>query len=320
MIRYLLRRFGHGLLLLFVVSILLFLVQQAAPGEFLTEMRLNSQISEQTLQGLREQYGLDKPLPVRYAKWARSVAGGDFGYSFAYNLPVSGLVWPRVRNTLLLTVPALLISWMIALPLGVLAAGRRYGWAERLFSGSTSVLLAFPDILLGLLALLIALRTGLFPIGGMSSIGQAQGHASLSDLLWHLTLPVLVLVIGSVAPILRQVRSSILEVTSSSYYRAAEGNGLRPLTLLFRHALPAAVNPLVSLFGLSVAYLLSTSLVVEVVMGWPGLGPMLLEAVLGRDLFVVLGAVMFTTFFLVAGNLIADVLLYVFDPRIRMEA
>lgn len=320
MIRYLLRRFGHGLLLLFVVSILLFLVQQAAPGEFLTEMRLNSQISEQTLQGLREQYGLDKPLPVRYAKWARSVAGGDFGYSFAYNLPVSGLVWPRVRNTLLLTVPALLISWMIALPLGVLAAGRRYGWAERLFSGSTSVLLAFPDILLGLLALLIALRTRLFPIGGMSSIGQEQGHASLSDLLWHLTLPVLVLVIGSVAPILRQVRSSILEVTSSSYYRAAEGNGLRPLTLLFRHALPAAVNPLVSLFGLSVAYLLSTSLVVEVVMGWPGLGPMLLEAVLGRDLFVVLGAVMFTTFFLVAGNLIADVLLYVFDPRIRMEA
>ncbi len=320
MIRYLLRRFGHGLLLLFVVSILLFLVQQAAPGEFLTEMRLNSQISEQTLQGLREQYGLDKPLPVRYAKWARSVAGGDFGYSFAYNLPVSGLVWPRVRNTLLLTVPALLISWMIALPLGVLAAGRRYGWAERLFSGSTSVLLAFPDILLGLLALLIALRTRLFPIGGMSSIGQEQGHASLSDLLWHLTLPVLVLVIGSVAPILRQVRSSILEVTCSSYYRAAEGNGLGPLTLLFRHALPAAVNPLVSLFGLSVAYLLSTSLVVEVVMGWPGLGPMLLEAVLGRDLFVVLGAVMFTTFFLVAGNLIADVLLYVFDPRIRMEA
>lgn len=320
MIRYLLRRFGHGVLLLFVVSILLFLVQQAAPGEFLTEMRLNSQISEQTLQGLREQYGLDKPLPVRYAKWARSVAGGDFGYSFAYNLPVSGLVWPRVRNTLLLTVPALLISWIIALPLGVLAAGRRHGWTEQLFSGGTSVLLAFPDILLGLLALLIALRTRLFPIGGMGSIAQEQGHASLRDLLWHLTLPVLVLVIGSVAPILRQVRSSILEVTSTTYYRAAEGNGLRPLTLLFRHALPAAVNPLVSLFGLSVAYLLSTSLVVEVVMGWPGLGPMLLEAVLGRDLFVVLGAVMFTTFFLVAGNLIADVLLYVFDPRIRMEA
>ncbi len=320
MIRYLLRRFGHGLVLLFVVSVLLFMVQQAAPGEFLTEMRLNSQISEQTLQGLRAQYGLDRPLPVRYGKWARSVAGGDLGYSFAYNLPVSGLVWPRVRNTLLLTVPALLISWLIAMPLGVLAAGRRHGWAERLFSGGTSVLLAFPDILLGLLALLVALRTRLFPIGGMSSMGQQQGHAPLSDLIWHLTLPVVVLVIGSVAPILRQVRSSILEVTSSSYYRAAEGNGLRPLTLLFRHALPAAVNPMVSLFGLSVAYLLSTSLVVEVVMGWPGLGPMLLEAVLGRDLFVVLGAVMFTTFFLVAGHLIADVLLYVFDPRIRMEA
>ncbi|MGH9568689.1 MAG: ABC transporter permease, partial [Candidatus Angelobacter sp.] len=252
----------------------------------------------------------------------KSAGKGELGYSFAYNLPVSGLLWPRVRNTLMLTIPALLISWLLALPLGVLAATRREGWVDRLFSASTSVMLAFPDILLALLALLIALRTRTFPVGGMSSLGLENAHlaARLSDLAWHLVLPVTALVIGSLAPLLRQVRSSVAEVIASPHFRAAEGHGLRRPALLFRHALPAAANPLISLFGLSVAYLLSTSLVIEVIMGWPGLGPMLLEAAMGRDLFVVLGAVMFTTVFLIAGNLLADVLLYILDPRIRMEA
>ena len=322
MTRYLLRRLGHGLLLLFGVSLLLFLLQQAAPGDFFTEMRLNPEISEKTLQALRDQYGLDKPLPVRYARWLSSVAKGDLGYSFAYNLPVARLVWPRVENTLLLSVPALVISWLIALPLGVLAASRRKGWADRLFSAGTSFLLALPDILLALVALLIALRTRAFPVGGMSSLdAESQGTAArLGDLVWHMVLPVTVLVIGAVAPLLRQVRSSVAEVMASPFHRAAQGHGLRNLTLLFRHALPAAANPLISLFGLSVGYLLSISLVVEVVMGWPGLGPLLLEAVLGRDLFVALGAVLFTALFLIAGNFLADFLLFAFDPRIRMES
>jgi peptide/nickel transport system permease protein len=322
MIRYLARRAGHGLLMLVGISILLFLLFQAAPGDFLSDARMNSQISAETLAQLRAQYGLDQPLPVRYWQWIKSSAKGDFGYSFAYNTPASTLLWPRARNTLLLSVPALLISWLIAVPLGVLAAGWRGRWADRLFSGGTSTLLALPDVLVALLALLIALKTGMFPVGGMTSINaQDQGTwAWLRDLSWHMVLPVAALVIGSLTIILRHVRASVSEVLESSYMRAAEGHGLPRYKLLFGYALPAAANPLISLFGLSVAMLLSVSLLIEVVMSWPGMGPLLLEAILARDLFVVIGAVMLPTVFLVVGNLLGDVLLYAFDPRIRRQA
>lgn len=322
MIRYLARRAGHGLLMLFGVSILLFLLFQAAPGDFLSEVKLNSQISPETMAGLRAQYGLDQSLPIRYWQWARSSARGDFGYSFSYNAPAASLLWPRARNTLLLSVPALIISWLIAVPLGVLAAGWKGRWADRLFSGGTSALLALPDVLIALLALLIALKTGIFPVGGMTSVNaQDQGWwAWLRDLGWHMVLPVAALVVGSLAIILRHVRASISEVLESSYMRAAEGHGLPWFKLLFGYALPAAANPLISLFGLSVAVLLSVSLLIEVVMSWPGIGPLLLEAILARDLFLVVGAVMLSTVFLIAGNLLGDVLLYAFDPRIRRQA
>jgi peptide/nickel transport system permease protein len=322
MIRYLARRVAHGLLLLFGVSILLFLLFQAAPGDFLSEIKLNPQISPETVIHLRAQYGLDQPLPVRYWKWLKSSAQGEFGYSFAYNTPAAPLLWPRARNTLLLSVPALMISWLIAVPLGVLVAGRKGSWADRLFSSGTSFLLALPDVLIALLALLIALKTGMFPVGGMTSV-NAQDQSTwawLRDLGWHMVLPVAALVIGSLSIILRHVRASVSEVLESSYMRAAEGHGLPRLKLLFGYALPAAANPLISLFGLSVAVLLSVSLLIEVVMGWPGIGPLLLEAILARDLFVVIGAVMLSTLFLIGGNLLADVLLYAFDPRIRRQA
>src|SRR5215471_13321874 len=147
----------------------MFLLLQAAPGEFLSDIKLNSQISAETVTALRAQYGLDQPLPVRYWKWVKSSARGDFGYSFAYNLPASELLWPRACNTLLLTIPALILSWTIAIPLGVLAAWRRGRWSGRIFSAGTSTLLAIPDLLLALLLLLLALRTGWFPAGGAGS-------------------------------------------------------------------------------------------------------------------------------------------------------
>jgi len=322
MIRYAARRLGHGLVLLFGVSILLFLLLQAAPGEFLSDLKLNSQVSAETVAGLRAQYGLDQPLPVRYWKWLESSVRGDFGYSFAYNTPASKLLWPRARNTLLLSLPAVVISWLIAVPLGVLVAGSRWRWVNRLFSAGTSTLLALPDVLIALLALLVALKTGLFPTGGMTSAGASEQSAWewLRDLAWHMALPVAALVVGLLTMILRHVRASVGEVLESTYMRAAEGHGLPRMKLLFRYALPAAANPLISLFGLSVALLLSISLLIEVVMSWPGIGPLLLEAILARDFFVVIGAVMLSTVFLVLGNLLGDVLLYLCDPRISLES
>jgi peptide/nickel transport system permease protein len=321
-IRYLIRRLLQALLLLLAVSVLLFALMQAAPGDYLSEQRLAGHMSPESLQALRARYGLDQPFAIRYIRWVASVSRGELGYSVSYNEPALQLLLPRVRNTLLLTVPALLISWLIGVPLGVLAASRRGGWLDRIFAGGNGLLLALPDVLLCLLALLIALKTQRFPAGGMSSpeLSDAASILRMKDLIWHLWLPVAVLVVGALAPIMLHVRSSVADVMDSSYFRAAEGYGLHPFSLLFRHALPAAANPLISLFGLSIAFLLSTSLVVEVILSWPGIGPMLLEAVLSRDLFLVLGSVVFSTWFLVAGNFMADILLYVFDPRIRVQS
>jgi peptide/nickel transport system permease protein len=293
-------------------------MQEAAPGDFFLGMRLNPEISGETLQGLRTQYGLDQSLPRRYGRWIRSAVRGDLGPSFAYNLPVAKLLWPRIKNTLLLSMPSLLISWLIAVPLGLLAAWHRSGWSDRLFSASTSTLLALPDVLLALLAVLFALHTRIFPAGGMAF--GTDGALSTVDLLRHMFLPVAVLVIGSVGPLLRQVRASAIEVMDSSYFRAAQGHGLKTGTLLFRHALPAAANPLISLFGLSAGFLLSASILVEFVMSWPGMGPLMLEAIFARDLFVVIGAVMISTVLLVVGNLFSDLLLYLCDPRIRVQS
>jgi len=321
-IRYVIRRLLQALLLLAVVSVLLFALMQAAPGDYLSEQRLAGHMSPEAMQALRAKYGLDQPFMIRYFRWIASASHGELGYSVSYDEPALQLLLPRVRNTLLLTIPALLISWLIGVQLGVLAASRRRGWLDRLFAAGNGFLLALPDVLLCLLALLIALKTQKFPVGGIASpeLSDAAAAARMKDLLWHLWLPVGVLLIGALAPIMLHVRSSVADVMDYSYFRAAEGHGLRGFTLLFRHALPAAANPLISLFCLSIAFLLSTSLVVEVILSWPGIGPMLLEAVMARDLFVVLGSVLFSTLFLVAGNFLADILLYVFDPRIRVQS
>ena len=313
MIRYLLRRAGRAVLLLTAVSLMLFLLLQAAPGEFFSDMRLNPQISQQTLAALRAEYGMDQPLPSRYVHWLYSVARGEMGYSFAYNLPVSELLWPRACNTLLLTIPALILSWSLAVPLGVLAAWRRSRWTDRLFSAGTSTFLAIPDLLLALLLLLFALRRGWFPAGGAGSPG------SVSDLILHMMLPVAALTMGALPIILRHVRAAMIEALQSPFVYAAQAHGVTTVRLLFSHGLRAAANPLITLFGLSIAGLLSTSLLIEVVMSWPGIGPMLVEAIISRDLFLVIGAVMLSTFFLVIGNFLADLLLYAADPRIRRQ-
>ncbi len=317
---YVARRMLHSLLVLVGVSLLSFLFLELAPGEFFADMRLNPQISPETVAALRAQFGMDRPLPVRYARWLKSVAKGEWGYSFAYNLPVAPLLLQRARNTLSLTILAALLAWLIALPLGILAAERPRRWIDRAVGAGTTTLLAIPDLLLALALLVLAIRTKAFPVGGMASLDYAELDLAgkLKDLLAHFALPVTALVLGTAPVLVRHVRSSMVEALASPAVQAARGHGLPRRRLVFGYALRLASNPLISLFGLSIATLLSSSLLVEVIMSWPGLGPMLLEAILARDLYLVIGAVMFSTVFLIAGSLIADVLLYLTDPRIRL--
>jgi peptide/nickel transport system permease protein len=319
MTRYFARRLLHTLFVLFGVSVLSFLFVALAPGSFFDEMRLNPQISPQTVTALRAQYGLGQPLPVRYLRWMKSVFEGEMGFSFAYNSPAAPLLRARAGNTLLLTSSAALLAWLIAIPVGVWTAERKGHARDHLTSAATATLLAIPDLLLALGLLLMAVRTGWFPTGGMVSLDfeKLGGWAKMKDVTAHLALPVTAMLAGTLPVLVRHVRAAMIEVLDATFIRAARAHGIPRWRLLFRYALPAAANPLISLFGFSVATLLSASLLVEVVMSWPGLGPLFLEAILARDLYVVIGAVMLSTVFLVVGNLLADALLYASDPRIR---
>jgi len=317
--RYLLRRIRHAVFLLFGASVLTFLLTTLAPGNYFDEMRLNPQIAPETLKALRAKYQLDRPLPVRYAEWVRSILRGDLGFSFTYNTPVAPLLWVRARNTLLLTAPAVFLAWAISLSLGIWSAEHRGQGSDRALSWIVATLLVIPELTLALGLLVFGVRTGWFPAGGMASVslGTLRWGGKWLDVAVHMVLPVTILVLGALPVLLRHVRSAVIDVLDAPFLRAAEGHGISRRRVLYRYALPAAANPLVSLFGFSIGTLLSASLLVEIVMSWPGLGPFLVEAILARDLYVVIGGVLLSTLFLVAGNLVADLLLYWVDPRIR---
>lgn len=318
---YISRRLVHAILLLLAVSFLSFALLQLAPGDFFDAMRLNPQISQHTVENIRSEYGLDRPLPIRYERWLRSMLKGNLGYSLASNGPVAPLLRARARNTLLLSGTATLLAWLLALPIGVWSAAKRGGWGDRIGNVATSAILTVPDLLLFLGLLLLAVRTGWFPTGGMVSPGidGLDFWSQAKDVAFHLVLPAFGLAVVMLPVLVRHVRSAMIEALESPFIRAARGHGIPHTRLLFRYALPAASNPLISLLGFSVATMLSTSMLAEVVLSWPGLGPLLVESIFSRDVYVVVAVVMLSSVFLVMGNLLADLLLFASDPRIRTE-
>jgi peptide/nickel transport system permease protein len=318
-LKYAARRLLHSLFLLAGVSLLSFLFADLAPGDFFSEMRLDPGMTASTVDALRARHGLDRPLPARYAAWLASMARGEFGYSLAYNSAIGPLLGQRIPGTLLLTATASLLAWLIAVPLGVWNATRRGTWSDSLIKVSLSVLLSIPELLLAVIFLVIAVETGWLPAGGMHApgAGSLTGAAQFRDTLRHLAIPVAVLVLGMLPVLQRHVRSAVAECLDSPFALAARAHGIPRRRRLFFHVFPAALNPLISLFGFSLGTLLSASLLVEVLVGWPGLGPLFLEAIMARDFALVLGVVMSSTTLLIAGNLVADLLLYRADPRIR---
>jgi peptide/nickel transport system permease protein len=319
--RYLAHRLIHATLLLLAISFFSFALLQLAPGDYFDSMRLNPQMSRQTLTGMRSEYGLDRPLPVRYGHWLVSLLHGQLGVSLASRGPVAPVLRVRARNTLVLSGTATLFAWLLALPIGIWSATKRGGWADRIWGVATSALLTIPDLVLFLGLLLLAIRTGWFPTGGMMTEAAADLGlwSSAKDFALHLILPAFGVALVSLPVLVRHIRAAMIEALDSPFLRAARGHGIPNSRLLFRYALPAASNPLISLLGFSVATMLSVSALAEIVLSWPGLGPLLVESILSRDVYVVVAIVMLSSVFLVAGNLFADLLLFASDPRIRME-
>jgi len=296
-----------------------FVVIKLAPGDYLTQLELNPSISKETIRELRELYGLNKNIFLQYIYWLKNALFFNLGYSFAYHKPVLDLIEERLLNTLELTVTSFLLSWLISVPLGIVAAVYRGNWLDKAIVFFSLFGISVPNFFLAFLLMFFAAKTGLFPIGGVVS----QNYEALPlwgkilDRLWHMAIPLTVLVVGSIAGLLRLVRSTVLEELSKDYVRLAIAKGLPYRRVVLKHAFRNALNPFLTLIGFDVANLLSGAALIEIITAWPGMGRLMFDAVMSQDLFVVMGSLYIGGIMLLLGNLISDVLLAVNDPRIR---
>lgn len=319
---YVLRRFLQMIPLLFGVSALTFMLLQLAPGDFLNQMGENPAISPATIEAMRRNFGLDQPWYVQYALYLRNILlHFDFGESFSRHQPVFTVIRDGLSNTLILAGAAAIVTWGLAIPLGIWAAVRQYSWIDKTLSLIAFVWLSIPEILSGLLLLMLAARTGWFPVGGMRSIDYDQFTAlgKLRDLAWHLALPALVVGLVPLASRMRQMRGNLLDVLRLDYVTTARSKGLDEGVVIYKHALRNALNPMITLFGYTLGALVSGSFVAEIIFSWPGLGRLTLDAILTQDQYLVMGSVLMASVVLILGNLVADLLLAIADPRISYD-
>ena len=320
---FLLRRLLAAIPLIIVVTFLTKTMLVLSPGTAFTELKLSRVYSPEYVEQLERKYHLDSHNVLeRYWYWAWPALKGDLGQSFTKGAPVTTLIGERVLNTILLTGSALIFAWLLAIPLGVLAAVYRNRWVDKLCSFISFFGLSIPSIFFSLLLLLFAVKTRLFPPGGIHDQvhwGEMNGWERFTDTLWHLVLPTIVLGTIGLAQYMRQMRSEMIETLAQDYIRTARAKGLSRWRIVVRHALGNAINPLVTLFGLSLATLLAGALLTEYIFAWPGLGTLAYDSLAHKDEPLVMASVTMLVLMLVIGNLIADLLLAAIDPRIRVE-
>jgi len=317
---YLLRRLAVSLLLLLVVLSLTFVFLHLAPGDP-TRLQRDPRASRQQLEAQRHLYGLDRPLHQQYLVWLQAVVlKGDWGVSFSHHRPVTRVLAQHLPNTLLLALAAMVVQYAVGISLGISAAVHAGSRRDRWIRLGSLGLYSLPLFWLGLISLLLfSYAWSLFPPGHMRSVDAAElsGAGRLLDLLHHLALPALVLGLGSAGAVVRFVRTSLLEVSGEAFILAARARGLTPRRVVWVHALRKAAVPLIQVFGLSLPFLLSGSLVIEVIFSWPGVGRVSYDAILARDYPLVLAGTALTAALVVAGNLLADLLHAAVEPRVR---
>ena len=313
---YVARRLLLAVPVLFGVSILVFGVLRLAPGDPAAIM-LGAQATKEDVERLRRDLGLDQPLPVQYVRWMSHVVRGDLGRSIPLGREVLPEALLRFKATLILTGGALVIAIAIGVPAGILSATRQYTWIDKLGMGIAVTGQSLPVFWTGIMLIIVfALSLRWFPSAGMTS---PYGGGGASDVVWHLVLPAVTLGTASAAALARLTRSSVLEIVRQDYVRSARAKGLAERIVVLRHVLKNAINPIITVLGVQVGYLLGGAILTETVFSWPGLGSMMVRAIQARDYPLVQGGVLLiaTTFVLV--NLLVDLLYAVFDPRIRYD-
>ncbi len=316
---YIFKRILQTIPLLFMVSIISFFLIRLAPVDPLAELKLNPSITQETLNYEVQRLGLDKPVIVQYGLWLKSFVKGDLGYCTTGE-KVSDKLLERIPNTLLLTGFVILFTWLVGIPLGIVAALNWRKPVDRILTILSSIGMAIPSFFFALLLLIFAVKTGWFPTGGITSYNYSEMtplHKVL-DVLHHLVLPVVVLFTISLSGLQRQMRGNLLDVLEADYVKFARAKGLSENKVIYKHALRNAVNPMVTLLGFEFASLLSGAALTEYVFQFPGLGRLILEAVMKSDINLVMASLMIGTVMLVLGNLLADILLKIVDPRVEV--
>ncbi|SNB76756.1 peptide/nickel transport system permease protein [Arboricoccus pini] len=315
MMRYLGSRLLQSILLLWIVSLIGFFVLYLAPGGPLAQFALTPGMTQEQLARIAHQMGLDRPLPVQYWEWLSRLLIGDWGQSYRDSQPVLAIIGSHLFATLLLMGASTLLAMIIGTWIGVLGAIRRYSIFDYLATIGAMIGLSIPTFWFGLIAIyLFSVKLPWFPAGNMYTVGDA----SFLDYAHHLVLPCLVLTLVTVAIWSRYMRSAMLDVQGQDFIRTARAKGLPEHVVLRKHAMRNAILPMITVAGLQIPTILSGALVAETVFTWPGMGRLFLDSLNYRDYPVVMGVLMFSAVFVLLGNLLADVLYAVADPRIRL--
>lgn len=319
---FILKRLLHIIPIILTVIAIAFFLIQLAPGDPFTLLTLNPNVKPETLDRYRQAFSFDKPWFIQFFKYVWNALHLDFGFSVYYKVPVFSLVSLRAANTLLVAVAVMICSWGLSIPIGIYSATHQYKVGDQVITIFAFIGLALPSFFTAFLLIYLISSTGNWmPIGGMWSVdvGDMNIFQKAIDLLRHMFLPVFVLSARSMASLTRIMRANMLETMSQQYITTAMAKGLERKTVVYKHALRNAINPMISIFGFQVGTILGGSVLVESVTAWPGLGSMIFQAIMAQDSFLVVGSLVYSVALLVIGNLFADIILGIVDPRVRIS-
>ncbi|KWX73613.1 ABC transporter permease [Paenibacillus jilunlii] len=315
MTEYLIRRVLQSVLVIFLITILTFLLIHAAPGGP-TQMMLSPGLSPEVFKQQAHNLGLDQPVPVQYVRWISGLLQGDLGYTFKNHLPVADLLWPRIGNTFILMGAAWLLSLLIAIPWGIYNSTKVYGLSDQSASFISYLGFAMPTFWFGiLLQQWFSLKLNWFPLSDMHTRGK---EGDIGDLFMHLVLPVTVLSLGFLASYMKYARASMLEVLDQDYIRTARAKGVKERKVVFHHALRNALIPIITILGLDLPILVAGAALTESVFNWPGMGRWFVQMATEREYSVLMAITIVTAVMVVLGNLLADILYAIVDPRVKL--
>lgn len=322
--RYLLKRLIYIIFVFFIISILMFGIYKALPGDPVRMMmgdNVKPEIYQQQYDTIRESLGLDKPIPVQYVKWITNMLKGDFGYSTEYRRQVKDVIGVPMRNTVTLNLCSMIVVFLIAVPLGITTAVKKNSVFDKVVQVVTIVGYSVPSFVIALLAIYVfAIKFPIFPISGVKTAGfTGTGLAAFGDAAMHMVLPVLVMSVGGIGSITRYVRASMIDALRMDYIKTARSKGLKEKVVIYVHAFRNALIPIVTVTTWWLIGLFGGSIVIESIFLWDGLGKMMISGLNQRDFSVVLAMQMFYVVLSLTGNVLMDIAYTLVDPRVRLE-